>query len=192
MGGVAAVAAALAGVALLRAVLRREEVRVGMLQAAWILLGTVYAGGLLSFASLLRALPEGRQLVYYLAFTTWAGDIGAFYVGSHLGRRPLAPRISPRKTVEGALGALAGAVLVAAAGSGWVWPRLAWNVAATGGIILAVAGILGDLAESAVKRAAAAKDSGSLIPGHGGVLDRLDSLMFTCPVLYALVWIGWL
>jgi len=191
-GGVAAVAAALAGVALMRAVLRREERRVGMLQAAWILLGTVYAGGLLSFASLLRALPEGRQLVYYLAFTTWAGDIGAFYVGSHLGRRPLAPRISPRKTVEGALGALAVAVLVAVAGSGRVWPRLPWNVAAIGGLVLAVAGILGDLAESAVKRAAAAKDSGTLIPGHGGVLDRLDSLMFTCPVLYALVWIGWL
>lgn len=192
MGGVAEVAAALAGVALLRAVLGREEFRVGMLQAAWILLGTAYAGGLLGFASLLRALPDGRQLVYYLAFTTWAGDIGAFYVGSRLGRRPLAPRVSPRKTVEGALGALASAVLVAAAGSGWVWPRLAWNVAAMGGVILAVAGILGDLTESAVKRAAAAKDSGTLIPGHGGVLDRLDSLMFTCPVLYALVWIGWL
>ena len=107
------------------------------------------------------------------------------------GCRPLAPQISPKKTVEGALGGLAAMVLVATVGSGWIWPRIGWGPAAAAGLLLGVAGILGDLCESAVKRGASAKDSGALIPGHGGVLDRLDSLMFAGPVLYALVWIGW-
>lgn len=190
-GGVAGVAAAVVGAALLRATLLRAEFRVGLLQAAWIVLGTLYVGGLLSFASLLRALPEGRQVIYYLAFTTWAGDIGAFYVGSRYGRRPLAARISPKKTVEGALGGMIATMLVAIGGSVWIWPRFPWAPAAVVGLLLASVGILGDLCESAVKRAADAKDSGALIPGHGGVLDRLDSLMFAGPVLYALVRIGW-
>jgi len=189
--GVAGVGAAVAGAALLRATLLKAEFRVGLLQAAWIGLGTAYVGGLLSFASALRALPEGRQLIYFLAFTTWAGDIGAFYIGSRFGQQPLAPRISPKKTVEGALGGMAAAMVVAIAGSPWIWPRLPWAQAAVAGLLLAMVGILGDLCESAVKRGAGVKDSGDLIPGHGGVLDRLDSLMFACPVLYALVRIGW-
>ena len=190
-GGVAAVAAAVGGAALLWVTLLRTDFRVGLLQAAWIVLGIVYVGGLLSFASLLRALPEGRQLIYYLACTTWAGDIGAFYVGGRFGRRPLLPRISPKKTVEGALGGILATIVVAMAGSIWIWPRLGWAPAGVVALLLSVVGILGDLCESAVKRGAGAKDSGSLIPGHGGVLDRLDSLMFAGPVLYALVWSGW-
>lgn len=190
-GGLAGTAAAIAGVALLRVTLVRAELRVSVLQAAWTVLGVVYVGGLLSFASLLRDLPDGRQFIYYLAGTTWAGDIGAFYVGTGLGRRPLAPRLSPGKTVEGALGGVLATVLVAAAGSGWFWPRLPWVAAAGVGLLLALVGMAGDLCESAVKRGVAAKDSGGLIPGHGGVLDRLDSLMFAAPVLYLLVWIGW-
>jgi phosphatidate cytidylyltransferase len=189
--GLAGVGAAVAAVALLRVMLARAEFRVSLLQGAWIVLGVAYVGGLLGFASLLRALPDGRQFVYYLALTTWAGDIGAFYIGSRLGRQPLAPRISPNKTVEGALGGIAATVLVAMAGTGWIWPRITWGPAAGIGLLLAIVGILGDLCESAVKRGAATKDSGALIPGHGGVLDRLDSLMFACPVLYGLVWIGW-
>ncbi len=189
--GVGSVGAGVAGAALIRATHLRSEFRVGLLQAAWMVLGVTYVGGLFSYASLLRALPDGRQLVYFLAFTTWAGDSGAYYVGSRYGRRPLARRISPKKTVEGALGGMAATVLVALAGSGWIWPRLPWGTAAGVGVLLALAGMLGDLCESAVKRGATAKDSGTLIPGHGGVLDRLDSLMFATPVLYALVWIGW-
>lgn len=189
--GLAGVGAAVAGAALLRGTLVREEFRVGLLQAAWIVLGVGYVGGMLSFASLLRALPDGQQLIYYLAFTTWAGDTAAFYMGGRFGRRPLAPRVSPKKTVEGALAGLAATVLVAGAGSAWIWPRLGWGTAAGVGLLLGLAGTMGDLCESAVKRGAAAKDSGVLIPGHGGVLDRLDSAMFAGPVLYALVWIGW-
>ncbi|MFI5341475.1 MAG: phosphatidate cytidylyltransferase [Candidatus Methylomirabilales bacterium] len=189
--GVAGVGAAVAGAALLRATLLKTEFRVGLLQAAWIVLGTGYVGGLLSFASALRALPEGRQLIYFVAFTTWAGDIGAFYIGSRFGQLPLAPRISPKKTVEGALGGISAAMVVAIAGSPWIWPRLWWAHAAVAGLLLAIVGMLGDLCESAVKRGAGVKDSGDLIPGHGGVLDRLDSVMVACPVLYALVRVGW-
>jgi phosphatidate cytidylyltransferase len=102
----------------------------------------------------------------------------------------LAPRISPKKTVEGAVGGIAATVLVAALGSGALWPRLPVVTAVWVGALLAVVGMLGDLAESAIKRAADVKDSGTIIPGHGGVLDRLDSVIFGCPVLYALVWMG--
>ena len=108
-----------------------------------------------------------------------------------MGRRPLCPRISPKKTVEGAVGGIIATVVLALAGSPWIWPKLPWGRAVVAGLVLAVVGIAGDLCESAVKRAASAKDSGGIIPGHGGVLDRLDSLMFTGPMLYALIWIGW-
>lgn len=189
--GVAGVGAAVGGMALLRVALLSAEFRVTLLQAAWIVLGTVYVGGFLSFASPLRAVPDGRQLIYFLVFTTWAGDIGAFYIGSRFGEQLLARRLSPKKTVEGALAGMAFTVLVAMAGSRWVWPRLTWPMAAVVSLLLAIVGIVGDLCESAVKRGAGVKDSGGLIPGHGGVLDRLDSVMFACPVLYALVRIGW-
>ena len=189
--GVAGVGAAIVAAALLRVTLLPADFRVALLQAAWIVLGTIYVGGLLSFASLLRALPEGRPLIYFVACTIWAGDIGAFYIGSRFGQHLLAPRISPKKTVEGALGGMAATLIVAIAGSPWIWPRLPWPVAAVVGLLLSIVGMLGDLCESAVKRGAGVKDSGDLIPGHGGVLDRLDSLMFACPVLYALVRIGW-
>jgi phosphatidate cytidylyltransferase len=189
--GVAGVGAGVAAVAFLRVVRDPAEFRGALLQAAWIVLWTAYVGGLLSFASPLRALPEGRQLIYFLAFTTWAGDVGAFYIGSRFGQHLLAPRTSPRKTVEGALGGMATSMVVAIAGSPWIWPRLFWSEAAVIGLLLAAVGILGDLCESAMKRGAGVKDSGDLIPGHGGILDRLDSLMFACPVLYALVRLGW-
>ena len=189
--GVAGVGAAAAAVALLWVIWRAAEFRVAMLQAAWAVLGMAYVGGLLSFASTLRGLPEGEQLIYFLVVTSWASDIAAYYIGSRFGRHPLAPGTSPRKTVEGALAGMIASLVVAMIGSPWIWPRLFWSVAGVIGLLLAVVGILGDLCESAMKRGAGVKDSGTLIPGHGGILDRLDSLMFACPVLYALVRLGW-
>jgi phosphatidate cytidylyltransferase len=188
----AAVGVAVAAGGLVRAMTRPPALRDHLVRAAWGLLGVVYVGGMLGTASLVRALPDGRQFVYYLVFTTWAADTAAYYVGSRFGRRPLAPAVSPRKTMEGAVAALVAIVTVAVAGTPWVWPRLTWAGAAAAGLLLGVAGIIGDLCESAVKRSAAVKDSGAIIPGHGGILDRLDSLMFACPVFYALVWLGWL
>jgi phosphatidate cytidylyltransferase len=179
------------GVALAGSLARGGELRTGVLQAAWVALGIFYPGGLFGCGSLLRGERDGRQLVYFLVFTTWAGDIGAYYVGSRWGRRPLLPRVSPKKTVEGSLGGIAATALVAGLGSGWLWPRLPIGTAALVGVVLAIVGMVGDLSESAVKRAANVKDSGSIIPGHGGVLDRLDSLLFATPFLYGLAWLGW-
>ncbi len=187
----AAAGCAIAAVMLVRACAGRAELSTRVLQAAWVVLDLVYAGGLLGCGSLLRDAPDGRQLIFFVVSTTWAGDTAAYYVGSRLGKRPLAPRISPKKTVEGAIGGIAATVLVAAVGSVWVWPRLPVGTAIWVGGVVAVVGMLGDLAESAVKRAAGVKDSGAAIPGHGGVLDRLDSVVFACPVLYALIWMGW-
>lgn len=190
--GSAAIAPAVAATMLVRALAGPDEFRTGTVRAAWTLFGAVYAGGLLGYGSLLRGSPAGREIVFFVALTTWAGDIGAYYVGSRLGRRALAPRVSPKKTVEGAVGGVAATVLAAALGSGAIWPSLSVVTAIWAGALLAVVGILGDLAESAVKRAAGVKDSGTIIPGHGGVLDRLDSVIFGCPVIYALVWLGWM
>lgn len=185
------IAAALVVLTLTRTLTTGADFRIGVTQAAWALLGVLYLGGLLVYGSLLRGGPEGRQFIYFLMFTTWAGDTGAYYLGSRWGRRPLAPRVSPKKTVEGGLGGIAATVLVAALGSGWIWPRLPVGTAIWLGVVLALVGMIGDLAESAVKRAAGVKDSGAIIPGHGGVLDRLDSLIFATPVLYALLRMGW-
>jgi phosphatidate cytidylyltransferase len=189
--GAMPVAGLVAAGALVRATLGPRVFRDGVLQAGWIVLGAAYAGGLLGSASLLRTRPGGRELIYYVAAVTWAADIAAFYVGSRFGRRPLAPRVSPKKSVEGAAGGLLAAGLVGLLGNGWAW-HLPWGAAPAAGILIAIVGILGDLAESTVKRAAGVKDSGGLIPGHGGVLDRLDSLVFAVPLTYGLAWLGWL
>ncbi len=188
--GAGPVAALLAAIALGAAVLG-EEFKAGTLRAAWAVLGALYAGGLLGAAALIRGLPSGEQLIYYLAAITWAADIGAYYAGRRWGRRALAPRVSPGKTLEGAAGGVAAALVAAAAGNGWAW-HLSWGAALGAALFLSLVGMVGDLAESAVKRAAGVKDSGALIPGHGGVLDRLDSLVFATPALYGLAWLGWL
>lgn len=123
-----------------------------------------------------------RWLLAALALV-WAADTGAYFAGRHLGRRKLAPTISPNKTVEGALGGIAGAVLVALAfgalaGAGVAqWPGLALVA-----LVAALASIVGDLVESLLKRQAGVKDSGDLIPGHGGVLDRIDGVLAALPV----------
>lgn len=182
----------LAVVALLRPLAGRVGFKDGLIQGAWLVLGAAYTGGLLGAAGLLRDLPAGRELITLLMLTTWAGDIGAYYIGRWLGRRPLAPTVSPKKTLEGAGAGILASALIAGGVGRWLVPGLAWPAAAGLGVLLAVAGMLGDLAESAVKRAAGVKDSGTIIPGHGGVLDRLDSLLFAGPCLYLLVRLGWL
>jgi len=188
--GAEAVPLGVAALALLRLVSSRAGFREAAIRGAWLLLGAAYAGGFLGTAALLRNLPAGRELIYLLVLTTWAGDSGAYYAGRSFGRRPLAPAISPKKTLEGAAGGLLAAALVALIAGRWFLPGFSGAEAAVLGLLLAVVGTLGDLVESALKRAVGVKDSGALIPGHGGVLDRLDSLMFAGPFLYALVRLG--
>ncbi|MGE5507049.1 MAG: phosphatidate cytidylyltransferase [Chitinophagales bacterium] len=115
---------------------------------------------------------------------TWTNDILAYLVGVSAGRRRLAPQISPKKSVEGAVGGLAGTVLAATLIRGWFGFDLAG--AALTGAVCSAAGVLGDLIESALKREAGVKDSGRLLPGHGGLLDRFDSAFLILPVLYLL------
>jgi phosphatidate cytidylyltransferase len=159
------------------------------------LFGIFYIGLLLSWLVPLRfpspmlaeaaasAIPP-RQILLFLFLVNWAGDIFAYLVGRGLGRILLFPHISPKKTLEGSLGGLAGSLLVAWGLTLW-WKTSDWEAPLLLAGLVAIAGQMGDLVESALKRNADLKDSASLLPGHGGLLDRVDSLIFGAPVLWA-------
>ena len=132
---------------------------------------------------------SGRELVLFTLLLVWAGDMLAYFVGQALGRIPMAPALSPKKTWEGALGNLVGSLLVAVLFARWM------QVDAVALLVIAglgnIAGQAGDLIESAYKRGAGVKDSGTILPGHGGMLDRIDSLILAAPVVWAAYeWIG--
>jgi phosphatidate cytidylyltransferase len=155
----------------------------------------ISSGGLLliafplTFAVRLEAIPrEGPAILLFVLVITWVGDTAAYFVGRAVGKRKLAPVLSPKKTWEGTFASIFGALLVAVVFSRWLvvpLPHLL-TMAALGN----VAGQAGDLLESAYKRSAGVKDSGSLLPGHGGVLDRIDALILAIPVVwYYWIWI---
>jgi phosphatidate cytidylyltransferase len=148
------------------------------------LLGIFYIGFLLSHVSLIRNMANGREWVLFLIATVWAGDISAFLSGSFFGRHKLYPKISPKKTYEGLVGAIVGSVIVALAFTLLFIPHLEIGLCILLAIGLGILGQLGDFTESMLKRSAQVKDSGSLIPGHGGMLDRLDSFLFSAPFLH--------
>jgi phosphatidate cytidylyltransferase len=148
------------------------------------LLGICYVNWLLGYTFWLRDLESGVDWVLLLVSVTWLGETAAYLVGSTLGRHRLAPSISPRKTVEGALAQLAASVLAALGARAWFFPALSLESAIVVGLLLGVTGQVGDLVESAIKRSVGTKDTGRLIPGHGGVLDRVDSLLVNTPVLF--------
>jgi len=163
---------------------RSMDLKAGFNSAAAMFLGIFYIYGGMRAGYLL-----GRRNAWYLFFAlalNWVGDTGAYYVGRRFGRHKLAPRISPGKSWEGAIASL----VLATAVTALVMPQVIlispW-FAAMFGLIGNMAGQLGDLAESALKRGAGVKDSGTLLPGHGGVLDRIDSTLFTLPVIYLLL-----
>jgi len=154
-------------------------------------LATVYVGWLLGHGISFETLPDGAALVLFLVGTTWVGESAAYGVGSLLGRHQLAPAISPRKTVEGAVGQLVASTAAAAGLGAWLLPHWSVSTAILAGAMLGIVGQIGDLVESVIKRSLGAKDTGGLIPGHGGVLDRLDGLMFNAPALfYYASWVG--
>jgi phosphatidate cytidylyltransferase len=148
------------------------------------LLAVLYVGWFLGHAVLLYRLTNGGAVVLLLVGTTWLGESAAYAVGSSMGRHPLAPVISPRKTVEGAVAQVIASALGALVLGAWLLPE--WGVPATlgAGAVLGLVGQVGDLAESVIKRSVGAKDSGTLIPGHGGLLDRVDGLLLNAPALY--------
>jgi len=151
----------------------------------WMMIGILYIGWLLSYLVALR-LDGGRNWVFLALFVTFGSDTTAFFVGRALGRHHLAPAISPHKTWEGAVGGVLGAVVVSIL---FTLPTplqlpLGYGQAAVLGILVSVFGQFGDLAESLLKRNVGAKESGRLVPGHGGFLDRMDSAVFAGVVVY--------
>lgn len=154
------------------------------------LLGVCYINWLLGHAISLRALPEGVHWVLLLVWVTCIGETAAYCVGSLLGRHKLAPGISPGKTVEGGVAQLVASLLAALTAGAWLFPGLRLRDAVAVGVLLGVLGQVGDLVESALKRSAGAKDTGHIIPGHGGLLDRIDGFLFNAPVLFYYVTYG--
>jgi len=148
-------------------------------------LATLYVGML--GGSLIRLhndFSDGAKLVFFLLLVVWLGDSGAYYFGRTFGRHKLSPRISPKKTVEGLLGGVFASVVTALIIHFTFFKNFPLLHTVIAGVILSVAGVVGDLAESMWKRSAAVKDSGTLLPGHGGFLDRFDSVFYTAPILY--------
>jgi phosphatidate cytidylyltransferase len=148
------------------------------------LFGIFYIGFLLAHVSLIRNMTNGRLWVLFLIATIWAGDISALLSGSFFGRHKLYPKISPNKTFEGLGGAIIGSIIVAFAFAWSFLPHLEKGVCIFLAIGLGILGQFGDFTESMLKRSAQVKDSGTLIPGHGGMLDRLDSFLFSAPFLH--------
>jgi phosphatidate cytidylyltransferase len=185
----------------------RKELRGGLASAATSILGFIYVGASLSLLIELRAEPVYNVLIVFTLFSVWAGDIAAYYVGKNFGRHKLAPVVSPNKSWEGAVASIIASVLVAFLvfhflsqltplfSAGWipdldVWTafqptgNVRWQHVIALGILTNIAAQFGDLFESALKRGAGVKDSGTLLPGHGGMLDRIDALLFAVPVVW--------
>ncbi|MDZ4732584.1 MAG: phosphatidate cytidylyltransferase [Nitrospirota bacterium] len=164
--------------------LSRSPLEQSLRDGAMTLFGVLYLGLTLSTLSMTRLLPSGEWLIFFLLLVTWASDTGAYLVGTLCGRHRLAPTISPKKTVEGLVGGLIGAIIVGYAARWWFLPELSGLDCLVLAILLTITGLWGDLTESAMKRSVGMKDSGGILPGHGGMLDRLDSLLFTAPFFY--------
>ena len=146
--------------------------------------GVVYVAVMLSFIYLTRNLPDGKFLVWLIFLCSWGCDTCAYCVGMLIGKHKMAPVLSPKKSVEGGIGGVAGAALL-----GVIYAAATQGPMAEYALICAVGALIsmvGDLAASAIKRNQGIKDYGKLIPGHGGILDRFDSVIFTAPVIYFL------
>ncbi|MBF0582663.1 MAG: phosphatidate cytidylyltransferase [Magnetococcales bacterium] len=154
----------------------------------WRFLGVLYCALPLVLLLEVHRAERGGWLICFLLLTIWATDVGAYFVGRRWGSRKLAPHISPGKTVAGFWGGMALASVVGGVMAHVVSLPYSWGEAILLAALLSVVGQLGDLAESLLKREAGVKDSGQLIPGHGGMLDRLDSLLFATPVYYLFLW----
>lgn len=166
-----------------------------MADAASAIFALIYTGLTMIALPLLFSSEDGKSLILFLLCAVWAGDIAALYAGRSLGRHKLAPVLSPNKTWEGAVGSLAGSLAITAVLYGLafllgqhdvevlMYPGSIWRWLVLGALVN-VAAQVGDLVESALKRSAGVKDSGTLLPGHGGMLDRIDALLLAAPVLW--------
>jgi phosphatidate cytidylyltransferase len=177
--------------ALIRLVIVKEDHKAPIVTAALTLLGLMYVPFLFNFVALLAFMngdvQQNRFILIYLLAVTKFSDVGAYVVGSFIGRHKMIPRISPGKTWEGFVGAiltsLGISLLMCAIMRSWI-PALSLTHSVVLGLLIPLVSVVGDLAESVVKRDASIKDSGNTIPGIGGALDLIDSILFTAPVLY--------
>jgi len=159
----------------------------GARAGAWMVMGLVYLPVLFGMLSAVRRLDHGVAWVFVTLSLAWAADTGAYFAGRAFGKTPLFPRVSPKKTWEGAVGGAVAVIVVLGVIKLLALPHMGWGHVVALGLLGDVAGVVGDLVESALKRAADVKDSGSILPGHGGILDRVDSLLFTAPVTWLYV-----
>jgi phosphatidate cytidylyltransferase len=149
--------------------------------------GIVYGGILLTFLALIKRLPHGPDLIILVLASAWLSDTGGYFAGKSMGRHKLYPAVSPNKTWEGSIGG----VLAAAAGAAVIkvllLPEIGWLHIMMLAVPGAILGQIGDLAESLIKRSVGVKDSGALLPGHGGILDRVDAILFIAPYVFLYV-----
>ena len=185
---------------LLAAAMRRENLKEALPGVALSYLAVPYVGLATLCLAYLRSMHVGWFFVLFTFFAVWVGDTAAYYVGRSIGKTKFAPRISPKKTWEGAIASVVGAMIVGVVFA-WFAPRLTgtihpvgsgammqpvWWVPAVIALVINVAAQLGDLFESLIKRGADVKDSGTMLPGHGGILDRIDALLFAAPTALAM------
>lgn len=172
-----------------------DDLAKGAARSSAVVLGVAYIFGSWKTAILLHEsgtpalwnLSAGRHWLMFALMVNWIGDTGAYYVGRRFGKHKLAPIVSPGKSWEGAFASAATAVIFGVVAIPLLIPGTPLWIAAAISIVANAAGQIGDLAESALKRGAGVKDSGTLLPGHGGILDRMDSSLFSIPVVYTLV-----
>jgi len=164
-------------------VLPDENLAHALPRASLLVLGVIYIFGSWKCARALRDVSP--HWLMYALLLNWAGDIGAYYIGKRFGRHKLAPQVSPNKSWEGSIASVITSMLIAGAYLRYFIPSAPISHVAGLTALANIAGQLGDLAESAMKRGADLKDSGSILPGHGGFLDRVDSTLFALPVVYA-------
>ncbi len=164
-------------------VIRSEPVESAFTRTSRFLLGLAYAPLMISlFIPIWSVADAGLWLILALG-TVFMGDTGAFYAGRNFGRRPLAPKVSPKKTVEGSIGSIVASEIFAVLFSVFALPEASTVGIVVLALIMNVLGQTGDLFESLLKRSAGVKDSGTLLPGHGGILDRIDGVLFAIPAL---------
>jgi len=168
----------------LLSLLKIRDIKASAGEAALFLLGILYVPLLMSHLTSLRGMNHGIEWIFLLLIIVMSGDTAAFYVGSSLGRRKLYPIVSPKKSVEGMLGGLAGSIAGTFIAKATFFPELSPLDCVATALLVGLLGQLGDLFESLLKRSFGVKDSGTIFPGHGGVLDRLDSILFAAPTLY--------
>lgn len=160
----------------------RDGLKDSLLGIAATVSGLIYASVLGGYLILVRNLDNGLNYIYILLIIIWGSDSGAYFIGRKWGKNKLSPAISPNKSIEGAIGGVLAGIL----GASFWWFRGEFSIlhCLIFGTLISLAGITGDLFESLIKRTAGIKDSGNLFPGHGGILDRIDSLLFAAPVWY--------